>query len=83
VTLEEQLAHFDRYADKAYARCLREFKDRKQSIITEARARIVAGYDLYGAEGYSWEYGRLRAARLEEYADAINYQLMNMYRGWS
>jgi hypothetical protein len=83
LTLKEQLAHFDRHADKAYTRCLRDFKARREGIIQEARARIIAGYDLYGAEGYRWDYARLHAAELEEVADMVNYRLMKMYQGWS
>lgn len=82
MTLDEQLAHFDRYAEKAYARCLKEFKDRKPDIIAAARQRLIDGYDVYKAEGYGWEYERLRAARLEEYSDGINYRLMSMFQSW-
>jgi hypothetical protein len=83
LSLDAQLEHFDRYADRAYARCLRDFKARKEDIIQEARARIIAGYDIYGAEGYHWSYPRLHAAELEEVADMVNYRLMKMYQGWS
>jgi hypothetical protein len=83
LTLEEQLAHFDRYAERAYTRTLRDYKLRKQEILTEARNRIIAGYDLYGAQGYSWPYDRLHAAELEEGADMVNYRLMKMKQGWS
>jgi hypothetical protein len=82
LTLEDQLAHFDRNAAKAYARCLREFKDCKQTIIAEARSRLIAGFAEYGDEGYRRTWAELRDARLEEYADAINYRLMSVYQGW-
>jgi DNA segregation ATPase FtsK/SpoIIIE-like protein len=82
VTLDEQLAHFDRRAEQAYARCVREMKERRESIIAEARARIIAGYELYEAVGFTWPYAQLRDARLEEYADAVNYELMSLYQGW-
>jgi hypothetical protein len=82
LTLDEQLLHFDRNFDKAYARCLKDFKVRKEAIRSEARQRMIEGFPVYGAEGFGWDYARLRAARLEEYADGVNYQLMSQYQGW-
>ena len=82
MTLEDQLAHFDRYADQAYARCLKDFKARKADILAEARRRLAEGYDLYGEAGYHWTYADLHAAELEEYADGLAYRLMKMYQSW-
>jgi hypothetical protein len=82
MTLEEQLSHFDRYSDKAYTRCLKDFKVRRDQIIAAARERIIAGYEEYGAAGYSWGYHPLHSAELEEAADMVNYRLMKMYQGW-
>ena len=82
MTLDEQLAYFDRKAEQAFTRCLKDFRARRESIIVEARERIIAGFDMYGAEGFRWDYHRLRQAELEEYADGINYRLMRIYQGW-
>jgi hypothetical protein len=83
VTLEEQLAHFDQNWDKAYARSLRDFKRRKEEIRAEGRRRIIQGFPIYGAQGYSWPYERLDTAELQEFADAPNYRLMKMKQGWT
>ena len=82
MTLEEQLAHFDRNFDKAYARCLRDFKQRKEEIKAKSRERLIDGHPIYGDEGFHWSYARLHDAELEEFADAPNYRLMKMTRGW-
>jgi len=82
VTLDEQLLHFDRNFDKAYARCLKDFKARKDAIRSEARQRMIEGFPVYGAEGFGWDYARLHAAELQEFADAPNYRLMKMWQGW-
>lgn len=82
MTLEEQLAHFDRHSAKAYTRCLKDFKVRREAIVAEARQRIIDGFDIYGAQGFSWSFDRLHEAELEEFADAVNYRLMKMYQSW-
>ena len=82
MTLDEQLIHFDRKAEQAYARCLRDFKQRKERIILTARERLIAGFAVYEGEGYKWDYQRLHAAELEEYSDGVNYRLFKMYQGW-
>ena len=82
LTLEQQLEHFDRKAEQAYARCLRSFKDRKPEIIQRARQRLVEGQGIYGDDGFHWTHARLHEAELEEMADLVNYRLMKIHQGW-
>ncbi len=82
IDLDVQLEYFDRHAEKAYARCLRAFKERKPEIIAEARRRLEAGFPVYGDEGWHWSHERLHQAELEEVGDMVNYRLMKMRQGW-
>ena len=82
LTLEQQLEHFDRKAEKAYARCLRTFKDRREQILVEARERLVGSFATYGDESFGKTHEALHQDELEEMADLINYRLMKMWQGW-
>jgi len=82
LTLEEQLAFFDRYFDQAYARSLRDFKHRKEEIRSRARQRLIDGEKVYGDQGFHWSYKRLDDEEMQEHSDAPMYRLMKMKQGW-
>jgi hypothetical protein len=82
LTLEEQLAYFDRKAEQAYARTLRAYKDRREAILCEARRRMVDSHPLYGDRSWGKSYEALHQDELEEMADSVNYRLMKMHQGW-
>lgn len=82
MTLQEQLAYFDRKGKQAYIRCLREFKGNPELIIAGARKRLLANGHIYGDSGFHRSFAELKVMRFEEYDDSVNYQLMSMYQGW-
>ena len=82
MTLDEQLAVFDRKSEQAYRRCLRSFKDRHEEILSEARKRMVASYPDYGDRSWRKGFHELRQDELEEMADCINYRVMRIAQGW-
>ena len=84
MTLEEQLDLFDRRAEQAYARHLRHLKDPdyKRQVLRMARVRLAEGFETYGDLMFTWSHQRLTDEELQEDADAINYRLARIHRGW-
>ena len=82
MTLDEQLAVFDRKSEQAYRRCLRAFKDRREEILAEARRRMVESHPQYGDKSWRKGFCELHQDELEEMADLVNYRVMKISRGW-
>ncbi len=84
MTLDEQLALFDRKAEQVYQRRLRVMKspDHRALVLAEARRRLIEGFGLYGDSMFGRSFDDLCQAELEEDADAINYRLGRVYQGW-
>lgn len=76
--LDEQLDFFDIHADLAFERTLQALADDRKKIIHEARKRLSANYELYHDEGWFRTPTRLERDRLEEFADAVNYTVMQL-----
>lgn len=82
MTLEEQLAYFDKHKSQALARSCRDYKNLKELVLAEARSRLVEGFATYGDASWSKTYTELRQDELEELADAVVYRVIRMSRGW-
>lgn len=82
LTLEQQLEHFDRKAEQAYARCIRAFKDRRSEVLAEARRRLVDSHAEHGDRSFHKTFQELHQDELEEMADLVNYRLMKIHQGW-
>jgi hypothetical protein len=78
--LEQQLSYFDANVQLAYDRCLQEFADDRPQITAKARERLIDGYPAYGMKGWLWCRFRLKRERREEYADAVNYRVMQLWQ---
>jgi hypothetical protein len=79
--LDEQLVHFDRLSELAYERTLQAFADERKKILREARKRLIANYGLYGDAGWYHTPIQHHHDRLEEFADSLNYTIMEL-RGY-
>ena len=77
---ETRLAYFNRQAEKAYARCLHDFKARKPEILSEARRRLLVNPE---DELWTAPYVDLHQAELDADADKVLHRVMKMRNGWS
>lgn len=82
MTLEEQLALCDRYADKAYVDVLRYVKRNRESIVAAARAGFIVGYEQYGDANWRKDFDALLKDMGEEIRDAVVYGVMIRSKGW-
>jgi len=73
MTLEEQLAEYDRLAALSYERALQESVEERKAIIAEGRRRLMAGEPLYGDEGWHWTPAKLKREKRQEKADDVVY----------
>lgn len=80
MTLEQQLAVWDRFAAGAYEMALDSMAANYHRIVTMARARLVEGYPLHGDAMFTATTEQLHQEALEEYADACNYWVARMWQ---
>lgn len=80
MTREEQLRLMRRDAPLALNRVLAMLGTHHQEILAAVLARVDAGYDLYGTEGWQKTPYELDGDTIEELADAVAYQVMRRHR---
>ena len=80
MTREEQLRLVQRDAPLALNRVIAMLGEHRAEILTAAAARVDAGYDVFGTEGWRKTPYELDADTIEELADAIAYQVMRRNR---
>lgn len=69
----EQLEIFDEFSSRAFEMALDSMAANFTRIRDLARQRLESGFDLYRDEMFGWDNERLHAEAIEEYADAVNY----------
>lgn len=73
--LPDKVALFDSWAETAVADLIDFLRTHEQELIDFARGRHIWGHFHYGdTEMYEWNDGQMRAALVEELADAIVYR---------
>jgi hypothetical protein len=80
LSLEDQLSYFDANFEEAYAAVLNHLQFDREAIKARSRARLEAGFPIYGDEMWGWTPKKLLEEILEELADAPNYALAKMRR---
>lgn len=75
LTKQQQLLALDRNAARLYQRMICEIRQHEHTITALARQRLEQGFELYGSLMWTWDLGKLRENRMEEYADGLNYML--------
>ena len=80
VSLDEQLAVWDRFADRAYEMALDSMAQNYARIMELARARLIDGYAEYGDAMFTASVEDLHEDALEEAADMTNYWVARMWQ---
>lgn len=76
----EQLAIFEKYAERAYEMALDSMAANYHRIVSMARARMTDGVTQYGSRMFEASEAQLHQETLEEYADAVNYWVARMWK---
>jgi len=82
VTLAEQLAFFDRKAERAWVRSQRDSKTHRERRTALARERMIRGFAQYGDLSWHKTYAELEQDESDEDADKLVYRVIKMFRGW-
>jgi len=80
VNRAEQLKLIHRDAPLALNRVVAMMTLYRDDILANAAARVDAGYDLYGTDGWRKTPHELDQDTIEELADAVAYQVMRRHR---
>ena len=80
MTREEQLRLIQRDAPLAMNRITAMIEAYRGEILQQVLARVDAGFELYGTQGWSKTPYELDQDTIEELADAVAYQVMRRHR---
>lgn len=78
ITPEQQEQLFDKYVDDIDIVAIARRVEREAKRL--ARERLLAYVDKYGDRNFHKSIERIEREQLEEFADAINYEVFKRYR---